>query len=136
MLLQIGKKMEKKDFFVKDNDIVELDIFGQKFKYKKVTADDELNWIEDYQEKVEEEVDGKKVVKMKQNWSKLAKCKLRNIVEVPFTQEELKDFSGINKPYSEYTHEDKGTLFGKLNPDVMNELIKKIDKTRKHKKKS
>ncbi len=128
--------MNKKDFFVKENDIVDLDIFGQKFQFKKVTADDELSWLEDYQEKHTEKVDGKEVVTMKQNFAKLVKCKLRNIVGVPFTKEELYGICNINKPYSEYTNEDKSKLFGLLNPRVMDELIRQLDDTKKNKKKS
>ncbi len=136
MVLKTGEKMNKKDFFVRENDVVELEVFGQKFKYKKVTADDELDWLEDYQEIYTEKVDGKTVTKIKQNKKKLGKCKFRNIMEVPFTQEELKSFCGIDKPYSEYTNEDKDLLFGKLNPSVFNELIKKINNINQHQKKS
>jgi len=128
--------MEKKHFFVKENDIVKLDVFGQKFKYKRADADDELDWVEDYQERHIEKVDGKKVVRFKENLKKLSKCKLRNIVEVPFTQEELKGVCGLDKPYSEYTNEDKDMLFGRLNGTVLNELINKIDKINKHQKKN
>ncbi len=129
--------MDKKDFFIKKNDIVNLDIFGQVFKFKRVNSDDELNWVDEYTEKVEVIDKNTQEVKIisKQNLKKLTKCKLRNIVEVPFTREELAEISGIDKDYSKYTDEDKDSLFGMLNPTILNTLIGKIDGS-KHKKKS
>lgn len=130
-------KMEKKDFFVKKNEIVELDVFGQVFKLKRVTADDELNWIEEYREKkVEKDEKGNEKVVYAQNLKKLALCKLRNIVEVPFSKEELKEITGIDKEFKDYSNEDKDILFGQLEGNVMNKLISLIDKSKSNQKKS
>lgn len=128
--------MDKKDFFVQDNDIVELDIFGLTFKYKKVNADDELNWVDDYTVRVEKKDDkGKTTIYNKTDSAKLAKCKLRNIVGVPFDKTELNALCGIDKEYSEFSKEDKDLMLGKFTPDVFNALIVAIDETRKNKKK-
>lgn len=129
--------MEKRNFFIKNNEIKEIIIFGQKFKYKKPNANDELNWIEDYKEIVtEKDKDGKETRIFKQNYAKLAKCKLRNIVSVPFTKDELKEINGLNKEFEAYTNKEKDELFSLLDPTIMNKLIQEIDKTRKNQKKS
>lgn len=129
--------MDKTEFFIKKNEVVELNISGQIFKFRKVTADDELNWIEEYKEQViEKNQEGKEITVVKQNLKKLAKCKLRNIVDIPFSKEELKDITGIDKDYNDYSKEDKDLLFGQLNPDIMSKIIAEIDKTRSNKKKS
>ena len=39
--------MELNEFFT-NVETIEIDVFGQKFKYKPVTAGDELDWAEDY----------------------------------------------------------------------------------------
>ena len=128
--------MDKNNFFVKD-EIKEADVLGHKFKFKAVNADDELNWIEEYrEEKVVKDKEGNEKVIFKENLAKLAKCKLRNIVEVPFSREELKGISCLDKEFKDYTNEDKDKLFGQLSPDIMSRLIKIVDSTRTNQKKS
>jgi len=122
---------------MKENDTVNLDIFGEIFKYKKVTAGDELNWIDDYTERYTEvNKEGKEVKKARQNLKNLIRCKLRNIVQLPFDQATLTKISGLEKFYKDYSSEEKDRLFGLLQPSVMDELIKKIDASRKNKKKN
>ena len=130
--------MDKSNFFIKKNDIIELDIFGQVFKFKRITSDDELNWADEYMETKKIKKDGREVIVKKENMKKLVKCKLRNIVEVPFSMKEIEELTGkqYNKEFKEFTDSEKDELFGQLNPVIMNELISKIDGTKINQKKS
>lgn len=131
--------MKKEEFFIKDNEIKDLNIFDEVFKYKLVTGGDELDWVEDYTDILEipDPKDPKKIKFVrKDNLGKLGQCKLRNIVEVPFTKEELKVITGFDKQYSEYSNDDKDVLFRKLNPKVLSALISAIDKKKSNKAKN
>lgn len=133
--------MDKKDFFVKD-ELKDIKVEGQIFKYKPVDSGDELDWANDYLEDKIEIIKGKdglkdkEVIKKVPNLAKLSICKLRNIMEVPFTKEELKDFCGIDKEFKDYTNSDKDLCFRKLNSVIYNQLINTVDKINHHKKKS
>jgi len=129
--------MEKNEFFIKKGEVKGIEVEGLVFKFRKVTADDELNWLDEYKErKVEKDDEGKDKVVMKENLAKLVKCKMRNIMEVPFSKEELKEICGIDKEFSEYNDADKDALFGQINPRIMNQLILAIDNSRSNQKKS
>ena len=129
--------MEKKDFFVKNGEVKDIEVEGLVFKLKTVTADDELQWYDEYKEqKTEKDEEGKDKIVMRANFAKLAKCKLRNIVEVPFSREELKEISGIDKEFKDYDNADKDKLFGQLNPKIMNQLISLIDASKSNQKKN
>ena len=124
--------MDKKDFFIRKDDIITLDVFGQVFKFRKVTAGDELDWIDEYTEITEEkQADGTIKRVAKENVGKLMMCKLRNIVEVPFDNIELRELSGNPNPWAEYTNAEKDLVFSQLDPRVMNELIRQIDNSKK-----
>ena len=131
--------MELNEFFTKE-ELIEIDVFGQKFKYKPVTAGDELDWAEDYietkiiKQKVGNVENVEKVVR-NQNLSKLSICKLRNITEVPFSKEQIQSMAGIDKEYKDFTTDEKDLFFRKFNPKVYNSLIKIIDELGKIKKK-
>jgi len=120
--------MEKKDFFVNE-EVVNIEAYGEVFKYKPSTAGDELDWAKDYTVLKEEEdpKTGEKVLYQRQDAGKLSICKLRNIVGVPFTREELKQLCGIDKEFEDYTNEDKDKLFRKFDGSVFNKLIVAID---------
>ena len=130
-------KMDKSEFFIKRNEMVDIIVFEQVFKYKRPTADDELRWIEDYKEEsIQKDPEGKEKIVYKNSLAKLAKCKLRNIMEVPFTREELKNITELDKEYKDYTDAEKDGLFGQLDPKIMNSIIAQVDNTRNNQKKS
>ena len=104
--------------FVKE-ELLEFEIEGKKFKFKPITANDELNWADEYIEIV----DGKP----KQNLSKLTKCKIRNLKEVPYDQETINNVIGIKKAWSELNKEERWNLIGKLKPLVFNKIMEKIN---------
>lgn len=123
------------DFFINE-DLVEIKIFDKVFKYKPVTANDELNWSDDYLElrnikNEKDELEARYIPSVK----KLSICKLRNIMEVPFTKEELQKLTNIDKEFKDYTNSEKDILFGKLNPKIYNNLIVEIDKINNNPKK-
>jgi len=128
--------MDKNNFFVKE-ELKEIKIEGQVFKYKPVNSGEELDWADDYIEDKIEIINGKETIKKHANLGKLSMCKLRNIIEVPFSSEELEKISGLKKDFKDYSNTEKDELFRKLNSNlVFNPLVKAIDKINQHKKKS
>jgi hypothetical protein len=126
--------MGKENFLVNE-ELKEIIIDDEIFKYKPSTAGDELDWASDY---LEDEIitkDGKEVYQKKTNIGKFATCKLRNIVEVPFSIEELKKITGLDKPFSQYLPKEKDLLFRKITGTIHNKLINEIDKINESKKK-
>lgn len=109
--------MHEEDF-VKE-ELIEFEIEGKKFKYKPATANDELNWSDDYIEIV----DGKP----KQNLGKITKCKIRNLIEVPYDQEAIKKVLGIDKEWKSLNQQERWDLIGKLKPKVFDRIITKIN---------
>ena len=104
--------------FVKE-ELIEFEIEGKKFKFKPVSANDELNWAEEYIEIV----DGK----AKQNLTQITKCKIRNLMEVPYDQETIKKIIGVDKVWELLSHEERWKLIGKLKPKVFDKIITKIN---------
>jgi len=110
-------KMEFEEDFTKE-ELVEFEIEKKKFKYKPTTANDELEWADDYLEII----DGKP----KQNLKKVTQCKIRNLAEVPYSKELIKKITGIDKEWKDLTKEERWKLLGKLKPGTFDEIIKKI----------
>ncbi len=109
--------MTHEEDFVKE-EIIEFEIEGKKFGYKPVTANDELDWAEEYIEIV----DGKP----KQNLGKITKCKIRNLVEVPYDKETINKIIGVDKVWELLSQEERWNLIGKLKPKVFDKIILKI----------
>jgi len=110
--------MEFEEDFVNE-EVVEFEIEGRKFKYKPTTAGDENAWINEYIEVV----DSKPV----QNLAKLNECKIRNLVEVPYDQEMIQKITGINKVWKDLNDKDKWELLSKLKPGTFDKIIIKIN---------
>jgi len=110
--------MEFEEDFVKE-ELIEFEIEGKKFKYKPTTANDELEWADDYLEIV----DGKP----KQNLKKVTQCKIRNLIEVPYNKELIKKITGLDKEWKDLTREERWDVFGKLKPGTFDEILKKIN---------
>ena len=110
--------MEFEEDFVNE-EVVEFEIEGRKFKYKPTTAGDENAWINEYIEVV----DSKPV----QNLAKLNECKIRNLVEVPYTQEMIQKIIGVNKGWKDLNEKDKWRLLSKLKPGTFDKIIIKIN---------
>ncbi len=108
--------MHEEDF-VKE-ELIEFEIEGKKFKYRPTTANDELNWADEYIEIV----DGKP----RQNIGKVTKCKIRNLMEVPYDQETINKIIGVDKVWDLLNKEERWKLIGKLKPKVFDKIITKI----------
>ena len=127
--------MGRENFF-KKTELNDINIDGEIFKYKPLTAGDELDWMPDYMEKVEVVDDkGVKTLITKQNNVKLAVCKFRNIMELPFTKEELVEITKLDLDYSEYTNTQKDNLFRMLDSNIYGKLALAIDEVNKNQKK-
>ena len=111
--------LKHEEDFVQE-ELIEFEIEGKKFKFKPVTANDELNWAEEYTVIVEG--------KATQSLSKLTICKLRNLVEVPYDQEVINKIIGISKEWKDLNKEERWKLIGKLKPKVFDMIITKINK--------
>lgn len=106
--------MEYEDDFVKE-DNVEFNIDGRKFKYKPTTAGDENNWVNEYIEII----DGKPIP----NLAKLNECKIRNLIEVPYSQEMILKMIKINKEWKNLKNKEKWELISKLKPSTFDKII-------------
>ncbi len=109
--------MHEEDFV--NEELIEFEIEGKKFKFKPVTANDELNWAEEYIIIV----DGKAT----QSLSKLTQCKIRNLMEVPYDQEIIKKIVGIDKAWPDLNKEERWKLIGKLKPKIFDLIVTKIN---------
>ncbi len=121
-----------KDFV--NETLVEFKIDGRLFKFKPTTAGDEVEWLDQYMVKYEE--DGK--TKLKQDLGLLNKCKLRNLIEVPYSKEILKKLNGLDKDWSELDHNQRWDILSKLQPQLLDKIItqiRKIDSGEESKKK-
>jgi hypothetical protein len=130
--------MDYEEDFVNE-EVVEFNIDGRMFKYKPTTAGDEFSWIDEYMETVEEEVDGQIVQKQKQNLEKVSQCKIRNLVEVPYTQELIKKIIGIDKSWEKLDKDERWNLIKRLKPTLVSEImmcIQKIDSALSQEKKN
>jgi hypothetical protein len=115
-------------------EIKDINIDGDIFKYKPVTAGDELDWIPEYMDEVEviDKNTGKKRIIMKQNLGRLSIQKFRNIIEVPFSKEEIKEYCGLDKDFKDFTGLEKVKLFRNLSSEAYDKIISSIDKINSH----
>jgi len=111
--------MEYEEDFVKE-DLIEFEIEKKKFKYKPTTAGDENSWMEEYIEIA----DGIP----KQNLSKINECKIRNLMEVPYSKELIESLIKVNKGWGELTNQEKWQLMKKLKPQMLTKIIIEINK--------
>lgn len=111
--------MEYESDFVNE-ELIEFDVDGKKFKYKPSIAADELGWVDDYMEVV----DGV----LKQNIKKLTLCKIRNLKEVPYSKELIQKIINVEKDWKNLSNEQKSKFIGKLNPRTFDKIIRHINK--------
>lgn len=114
------------DFDLEAGKIVELDIDGKIFKYKKASNADELDWAPDYMDIIESEIDGKIVNKTRQNYGKLNKCKLRNVIDAPYTRDHVKKIMKLDSEFRDLSPKQREDFLCSLNSDMMGKLITKI----------
>lgn len=107
----------EEDFVTEES--VDFNIEGKRFKYKPTTADDELNWADEYIEII----DGK----TKQNIKKITQCKIRNLIEVPYGRELINKIIDVDKEWKDLSDEEKLKFIGKLKPNTFDKIIRKIN---------
>lgn len=103
-----------------NEELVEFEIDGRKFKYKPTTAGDESLWVDEYME-IDE------TGKPKQNLQKVTECKIRNLKEVPYGQETIGKITGIAKEWKELSKEERWKLIAKLKPGMFDKIVRKIN---------
>ena len=102
-------------------ELVEFEIEGRKFKYKPTTAGDENDWLPEYAGYDE---DGK----FYQRLDKLNELKIKNLKEVPYSQETIKKVIGIDKEWKDLNHDQRWNLIKKLKPKMFDLIIREINK--------
>ena len=60
------------------------------------------------------------------DWGEYNKKKLANILEVPYTKEEITKAIGVAKPWADLITDDRHRLLGKLKPGLFDKLIDAI----------
>ena len=106
-----------------DETVVDLGIANRPgFKYKPTTAGDENDWLSEYI--VFDEIQEKNV----QDLGKLNQCKLRNLVEIPYTKEHINKALGIEKEWKELNKEERWNFLRKLKPIMFSSIVKSIDR--------
>jgi len=111
--------MDLSSDFIKE-DLVEINIEGRTFKYKPANAGEETEWLNEYMY----EENGI----IKQDYARSNKCRLRNIMEVPYTKETIKTTLGIEQGWKELNLENRWNLLSKLRPTILRKLIKEMNK--------
>ena len=109
--------MYEEDFV--DEKPIEFKVGNKKFVYKPVTAEEELEWADEYIEII----DGKP----KQNLKKLTQCKLKNLIGVPYDQEIIKKVLKIEKGWAQLSNKQRIEFLGKLKPTLFTQIINKIN---------
>lgn len=105
-----------------DETLIDFEIEGRKFKFKPITAGEELEWAPEYIDEVETEEGMKRVP----NFKKLTMCQLRCVKEVPYDKEQIKKMLGVDKEYSQLTKDQLNDFWGKLKPSVADMIIRKV----------
>lgn len=100
-----------------DEKIVKFKIDGKEYGYKPTTAGEENEWLNEYVLQ-----DGT------QDFSKLNKCKLRNLKEVPWSREEINSAIGVDKEWKELNKEQRWAVLSKLKPAIFTKIIQEINK--------
>ena len=112
--------MDYEEHFAKE-ELHEFKIGGD-FAYKPVMAGQENDWANEYLE-----ID-KETGKYKENIAKLNKCKMRNLMKVPYGKELIKEKIGKSKEWSELNHLERWELLRKLTPAIFTQIINEINK--------
>lgn len=111
--------MNYEEDFVNE-ELVELDIEGRKFKYKPTTGGDENKWVKDII------VIDPATKTTSTDWGMYNKKKLENIKEVPYSKEIIEKIIHIPAEWKDLKIEDRYKLLSKLKPGLFDKLINAI----------
>lgn len=101
-----------------NEELVSFEVEGRQFKYKPITGGDELKWVKECLH-----VENGELVR---DPEQTALCKLRNIMEAPYSKEVIKEKTGTDKEYSDLTDKEKDALWSKIKSAVLNPILIKI----------
>lgn len=109
-----------KDFVTEDSVVLPID--GRKFKYKPASGGDENDWLN---EVMYIDVETNKPMT---DWAKYNKCKLRNILEVPYGKDIIKKVLKLDeeKEWKDLNEEERYNFLKKLKPTMWDKLLKKM----------
>jgi len=96
---------------------VELDVEGRKFRYKPTTGGDENDWLKDVM--VLDPIEKKPMV----DWSMYNRKKLENITEVPYDIATIKKILGVEKEWKNLIADERYNLLAKLRPGIFDKII-------------
>lgn len=113
--------MDLKKHFVNE-DIVPFEVEGAKFGYKPTTAGEENSWTEEYL------VYNQEAKKYKTDWGLVNKCKLKNLIDAPYTKEDINEVIGLELSWKELNHNQKWSLLEKLKPKIFTAIIKHVNR--------
>ena len=104
-----------------NEELVEFEVEGRIFKYKPVTAGQENDWLSEYM-----------VTKdgvLTQDLTKLNKIKVRNIMVVPYSAEQIQEILGLEQPteWIKLSLEQRWKLLGQLKPKLFSNIIVAIN---------
>lgn len=105
-------------------EVIDLDVEGYKksnFRYKPTTAGQENEWINDYMDVGE---DGKP----KQDFAKLNKLKLNNLIDVPYDKATIKKMIQVEKEWKDLNIDERWKLLGLLKGSVFDKILNAINK--------
>ncbi len=111
--------VEHEEDFVKE-ELVQFVIGKKTFVYKPTTAGDEASWMDEY---IEIGPDNKP----KQNFAKITQCKIRNLKQVPYSQELINKVIRVDKAWEQLNKDQRWSFLSKLKPIVFSEILTKIN---------
>ena len=102
---------------------IELDIPGRKgFKYIPSTAGQENDWLKLYWKT-------DPITKLGYNdHGVLNKCKMQNLVEVPYGIEEIKQLINVEKEWKNLNKDQRWNVLKRMKPKLFNLIIEGIEK--------
>jgi len=110
------------DDFVKET-VIDLEVPNRKgFMYKPSTAGQENDWLKHYWK-----LNPKTKLGYMDN-GELNKCKMQNIVSVPYSIEEITQITGLQKTWEQLDISERWDLLSKLKPRIFNKILEGIEK--------
>src|SRR6056297_1993214 len=114
--------MKYEEDFVNE-EVIDLEVEGYEkgaFKYKPTTAGEENEWLKEYMYFDPE------TKRNKQDYAKLNKLKLGNLVAVPYDTEAIKRFTGVEKEWKDLDINQKWKVLSKLKSGVFDKILTAI----------
>lgn len=112
--------MGKKDHFT-DGKVIKFKVDGETFGYLPISTGEMLDWASELSE-IDEK--GNPTASLK----RISERKVERIVEVPYSKQELKEVTGLDKEWNKYTAQEKMAFFRKMKYSIFSEIANEIQK--------